>query len=200
VKRSERIISLISGFTFGLGLLMSGMISPLKTLGFMRLPFLSSLRLSSLGMSPLDDATGTRGWEEWDPSLGMVVLAGVIPNLIYWLARTKPRIRNGLGPELYDRSSSSLMERKTDEDAKEIPGEQAERRSTGWTFPLGKAANQIDRKLLIGSVLFGAGWGLGGVCPGPGLVRIGLDGFGRMEGWGFLGAVLVGMCAVGWVG
>jgi len=25
----------------------------------------------------------------------------------------------------------------------------------------------IDRRLLIGAVLFGAGWGLGGYCPGP---------------------------------
>lgn len=28
----------------------------------------------------------------------------------------------------------------------------------------------IDAKLLVGAVLFGAGWGLGGFCPGPGIV------------------------------
>lgn len=28
----------------------------------------------------------------------------------------------------------------------------------------------IDRPLLIGSVMFGLGWGLSGVCPGPALV------------------------------
>lgn len=28
----------------------------------------------------------------------------------------------------------------------------------------------IDRKLIVGSVLFGAGWGIGGFCPGPALV------------------------------
>lgn len=28
----------------------------------------------------------------------------------------------------------------------------------------------LDPRLLIGAALFGAGWGLGGVCPGPGLV------------------------------
>lgn len=28
----------------------------------------------------------------------------------------------------------------------------------------------IDKKLVLGAALFGAGWGLGGVCPGPGLV------------------------------
>jgi uncharacterized membrane protein YedE/YeeE len=29
---------------------------------------------------------------------------------------------------------------------------------------------QIDLKLIFGSVLFGAGWGLGGFCPGPAIV------------------------------
>lgn len=28
----------------------------------------------------------------------------------------------------------------------------------------------IDRKLLVGASLFGIGWGLVGICPGPGLV------------------------------
>lgn len=28
----------------------------------------------------------------------------------------------------------------------------------------------IDAKLVVGALLFGAGWGLGGFCPGPGIV------------------------------
>jgi uncharacterized protein len=31
---------------------------------------------------------------------------------------------------------------------------------------------EIDRRLVVGSALFGAGWGLGGICPGPGVVSI----------------------------
>ena len=31
----------------------------------------------------------------------------------------------------------------------------------------------IDLKLIIGSGIFGLGWGLGGLCPGPVLVLIG---------------------------
>ena len=30
----------------------------------------------------------------------------------------------------------------------------------------------IDRKLLIGSAIFGIGWGLSGICPGPALVGL----------------------------
>ncbi len=29
---------------------------------------------------------------------------------------------------------------------------------------------KIDRRLIIGSVMFGIGWGLGGFCPGPAIV------------------------------
>lgn len=32
---------------------------------------------------------------------------------------------------------------------------------------------QLDRKLILGAALFGIGWGLAGICPGPGLVLIG---------------------------
>lgn len=34
------------------------------------------------------------------------------------------------------------------------------------------SAKYIDNDLIIGAVLFGAGWGLAGVCPGPGLVSL----------------------------
>src|SRR4051794_22536046 len=32
---------------------------------------------------------------------------------------------------------------------------------------------EIDRPLLIGSAVFGVGWGLVGLCPGPALVNLG---------------------------
>ncbi len=35
--------------------------------------------------------------------------------------------------------------------------------------PEGKA---VDARLLLGAAIFGAGWGLGGFCPGPSLVGI----------------------------
>jgi uncharacterized membrane protein YedE/YeeE len=33
-------------------------------------------------------------------------------------------------------------------------------------------SQQIDRPLMIGSLMFGAGWGLAGFCPGPALVSM----------------------------
>jgi len=33
-------------------------------------------------------------------------------------------------------------------------------------------SSQIDRRLIVGALLFGAGWGLAGFCPGPALVSL----------------------------
>ena len=35
-------------------------------------------------------------------------------------------------------------------------------------------ATDIDKKLIIGSILFGAGWGLIGLCPGPAISSLAL--------------------------
>ena len=51
-------------------------------------------------------------------------------------------------------------------------------------------ATRIDRRVLAGSAMFGAGWGLAGLCPGPALVCVGSGEFGAML---FVVAMLVGM-------
>ncbi|MEP7208354.1 MAG: YeeE/YedE family protein [Casimicrobiaceae bacterium] len=48
----------------------------------------------------------------------------------------------------------------------------------------------IDRRLLVGGVLFGAGWGLAGFCPGPAVVALGA---GQPKAAAFVIAMLVGM-------
>lgn len=35
------------------------------------------------------------------------------------------------------------------------------------------SATAIDRPLVLGSLIFGIGWGLSGICPGPGIVDLG---------------------------
>ena len=48
----------------------------------------------------------------------------------------------------------------------------------------------LDKKLVLGSLLFGAGWGLAGFCPGPALVSM-AD--GQPKALIFVLAMLVGM-------
>lgn len=67
----------------------------------------------------------------------------------------------------------------------------ARRKEAPWfsaAFPT-LSRKPIDRKLLIGNVLFGMGWGLAGYCPGPALAGLAL---GNDEVLVFLVAMLVG--------
>ncbi|MFI5300616.1 MAG: DUF6691 family protein [Polyangiales bacterium] len=48
----------------------------------------------------------------------------------------------------------------------------------------------IDRRLVVGSALFGVGWGLGGFCPGPAIVSLGALTHGAIP---FLLAMIVGL-------
>ena len=107
-----RLISLLSGIIFGLGLTISGMINPQKVLGFLNL------------------------FGEWDPSLIFVMFGAIIifaPMHFIFKRKSRPIF------------------------AKE--------------FQIIKNKN-IDRNLLLGSGLFGAGWGLAGLCPGPAISSI----------------------------
>lgn len=49
---------------------------------------------------------------------------------------------------------------------------------------------KVGRKLVVGSVLFGIGWGLAGLCPGPALASLSFGDFGGIV---FLIAMLSGM-------
>ena len=48
----------------------------------------------------------------------------------------------------------------------------------------------ISRPLIIGSLVFGAGWGIAGFCPGPAIVALGS---GHLKALVFVIAMLVGM-------
>ena len=52
------------------------------------------------------------------------------------------------------------------------------------------ASRKIDLRLILGSVLFGIGWGITGICPGPGLVLLGA---GIPEGVIYVASLLAGM-------
>ncbi len=59
----------------------------------------------------------------------------------------------------------------------------------GTTFPPAPST-EIDRKLVIGSVMFGMGWGLAGLCPGPSIAALSYGGTGLYV---FVAAMLTGM-------
>lgn len=50
--------------------------------------------------------------------------------------------------------------------------------------------NQLDQKLIIGALMFGAGWGIAGICPAPSFTLIGL---GHYQVLYFIVAMLVGV-------
>lgn len=52
--------------------------------------------------------------------------------------------------------------------------------------------NRIDRSLILGSAIFGVGWGLSGYCPGPAIASLG---FGARSAFVFVAAMIVGILA-----
>ncbi|MCP3653914.1 MULTISPECIES: YeeE/YedE family protein [Herbaspirillum] len=72
-------------------------------------------------------------------------------------------------------------------------------RKRQWTL-LGEpmqlpTARTIDRRLVLGSLLFGVGWGIAGICPGPALVLLGMA---SGKGLAFVLAMLAGMLLFRW--
>ena len=95
----NKLISLLSGTIFGIGLVISEMINPQKVLGFLDI------------------------FEKWDPSLAFVMTGALIVSLPMFHVIKK---RKTLLEEKFDYSNNK----------------------------------NIDQRLIYGSILFGAGWGL----------------------------------------
>ena len=51
-------------------------------------------------------------------------------------------------------------------------------------------SREVDRQLVVGSLIFGAGWGLAGFCPGPAIVA---TASGEIKALVFVVAMLTGM-------
>lgn len=108
----ERLMALIAGLLFGLGLSISQMIDRDRVLGFL-------------------DVAGV-----WDPTLLFVLLGAVAVTVVafrFVLRRSQP-----------------------------IFAEQ-------FHLPTKK---EIDLPLVVGSGIFGMGWGIAGYCPGPGITAL----------------------------
>jgi uncharacterized membrane protein YedE/YeeE len=59
----------------------------------------------------------------------------------------------------------------------------------------GRAPMPLDGRLVVGSAIFGVGWGLGGYCPGPAVVSLASAAPGVLV---FVAAMLVGMLIFNW--
>ena len=69
----------------------------------------------------------------------------------------------------------------------------ARRRASFLGQPLpSRPATRLDANLVLGSLSFGAGWGLVGLCPGPAMASLSWGGPGGMV---FMAAMLAGMVA-----
>jgi uncharacterized membrane protein YedE/YeeE len=52
------------------------------------------------------------------------------------------------------------------------------------------SSTHIDKRLVLGGLMFGVGWGIAGFCPGPGLVALGA---GEAKAAVFVAAMVAGM-------
>jgi uncharacterized membrane protein YedE/YeeE len=117
-------IGLCAGMVFSHGLMISGMSNWKKVASFLELPWLYDA-----------NSIGGRVWPfHADPSLAIVFLSALIPNMI-------------LHPLLMYFRKFPLLDDK-------------------FYFQRGPG-QKITFALCLGSILFGIGWGMSGICPGP---------------------------------
>jgi uncharacterized membrane protein YedE/YeeE len=108
----NKIVSLVCGIIFGIGLTVSQMIDPAKVLGFLNI------------------------FRNWDPSLAFVMIGALIISSPFFHL-----LKNNKKP-IFAKS---------------------------FTYSINK---EVNKKLIIGSTFFGAGWGLAGLCPGPAIASL----------------------------
>lgn len=102
----------------------------------------------------------------WDPSLGLV-MAGALLTL-------------GLLQRIIRNPALAVEEQDQDQASCDSP----------------KVGVGIDARLIVGAAIFGIGWGLSGVCPGPAIV--GLTS-GLPESYVYAGAMFVGFGLFRWL-
>ena len=54
-------------------------------------------------------------------------------------------------------------------------------------------SRMLDKKLIVGASMFGVGWGLTGICPGPGYLMLTAQNEQSAPAWIWLLGMLIGM-------
>ena len=124
------VVALVAGVLFGTGLALSGMLDPVRVLGFL-------------------DVAGA-----WDSSLAFVLGGAVTVS--------------AAGTALAQRMKTPVL-------------------AGSFDLPTGR---RIDARLVLGSALFGIGWGLAGFCPGPAVAALSML---MPKALAFVAAMLAGM-------
>ena len=63
----------------------------------------------------------------------------------------------------------------------------------GFSIPNARA---LEGRIVVGAAIFGVGWGLAGICPGPALTLLGA---GRADAVPFIVAMVIGMVGARWL-
>lgn len=134
---AAKIMALAVGVHFSFALGVSGMMRPSKVLGF-------------LSLSPSLISSGA-----WDPSLAMVAVGGIIPASVAYFAQVKPK-QDKLRRSTTPNSASKTADKPDSHLRPELSLVASE-----WTTPADPF--EIDARLIIGSILFGLGWGATGL-------------------------------------
>mmetsp|Transcript_11940 Transcript_11940/g.18051 ORF Transcript_11940/g.18051 Transcript_11940/m.18051 type:complete len:289 (+) Transcript_11940:143-1009(+) len=100
------------------------------------------------------------GPDGWDPSLAGVMAGGVLVNVVSFYILRKMKVAPALHQVKQRFSPPNSESSVTTMD-------------TLLKYYLHPANMVIDAKLVIGSLVFGLGWGFAGICPGPAFVNIG---------------------------
>ncbi|KAG8788559.1 hypothetical protein FRB91_008315 [Serendipita sp. 411] len=155
------LVHLLSGIGFGISLGLSGVVSATRVQGFLVTPFRhpelfdSTLGFFGLGAIPLASGLYHLAVKLRNESQRAEKTTQATP------ANDNQAVYNERDPLFTSDSSSSCS----------VPY-----LASKDTWPA--RGGEIDRRLVLGSILFGAGWGLRGICPGPAVVNLGTSLYG----------------------
>lgn len=142
--------AIIAGCLFVYGLYLSQMELQTKVFDFLNLSLLT---------------TG-----QWDPTLAMVMGGGLVVSVMSYQCTHQYRwIPQCVTKTLYQ----PLVATKTSTNTSFVP-DTVSSIPNRYSMGVPPKTGTVDTMLIVGSVCFGLGWGIGGICPGPAILLAGM--------------------------